>query len=150
MMEYLKDWWLGRLNRTPLQGKLTDFASLVGRYNRTLSQRLTTSAPSVVTTVAANSNRVAISVWAQYNPATAAADTRFRWLDNASNIILEAQMVTKEADIAAVTPSPFVIIPYYADALTIGPLVQNQFALVSGPAQLFAVELLCNPELSSD
>jgi len=140
-------WWRGKVDRPPLPGRITDYAATVGRYNRALSVNSTVL--SVNQTFPANTNRVALFCGCFPNPIpTGAANLAVSLLDAGGANLLFVPLFVKEADVAAVTPSPFYLGSVYLDATMIGPLIQRAvFVTALGGIFVTFTELLVNPEM---
>jgi hypothetical protein len=142
-------WWQTRQDRTPLQGIIADLAVSTGRYNRVLHSNPFTVSNGFA--LPANSNRVGISVFAQgFSNVTTAATVqmRIRNFDNTSDLIIIG-IASKEADVAAVTPSPWVYSPLRETVLTLGPIIQNPllFDLIGSNLFAYGVELIVSPDV---
>lgn len=146
--EWLSTWWRGQDQRIPLPGRLTDYAALVGRYNRTLTNRFTKGAIPATINLPADTNRVGLLVTATFIPGAAAINGVMQILDASATSIWSHQVISKEADVAAVTPSPFTYKPIYLDVAHHGPMVGlNIFLLANSVIGWSVAEVLLNPSL---
>jgi len=145
----LAKWWRGGLGRVPLAGgKITDYVASVARYNRALSARTWIANGLAGFTAPADGNRVAISAWCSIGNLAGAQSAVLQLQDANSNAVVIHTLVIKAADVALVTPSPFTYVPFYADALTIGPLINYKIVMATPTnTNAYVVELLANPEL---
>ena len=147
----LLQWWAGKRDRVPLPGRVTDYAALVGRYNRSL---VSVPIPFVNGTAnPANTNRVGLYVFAKgFSAVTIQSSVSIRLLQpDGVTVAINSDIAAKEADVALVTPTTPIYVPFRETILTLGPVIRNAYIIDVVGANLFAfvLEVLINPEMDS-
>ena len=147
----LLKWWAGKRDRVPLPGRVTDYAALVGRYNRSLVSVAMPFANGIANP--ANTNRVGLYVYAHgFSQVTVQAQVDIRLLQpDGVTTALTSDIAAKEADVALVTPTTPIYVPFRETILTLGPLIRNAYIIDISGGNLFAsvIEVLINPEMDS-
>jgi hypothetical protein len=106
------------------------------------------STAGAIINVAADNTRVGIVATGVWANTTGALDIRFRILDASGATVFHHQLIAKEADVAAVTPSPVNYNPLILTTLDIGPLITfNMTLTATGLTTSCLLELLLNPSL---
>jgi hypothetical protein len=143
-------WWRHDQPHPPLPGgALTDYAALVGLYNRSLYNRTTRQGSTF--TVSASPYRVAVAAFAQWTIGSAVSATI---IFNSPVGLAQWQhtLLVGEADVAAVTPSPVVYSPLIVDIRRLGPSIQGTInvSIFTGAPVVSLVETFVNASLDYD
>jgi hypothetical protein len=145
----LPKWWTFTDSKIPLPGKLTDYAALVQRYNRTLFSRSTQFATAGPTTVNPDTNRVGLVAACDITVPTTVQNVKLQLQAQGGVVLFSHSLFAKAVDTAAVTPSPFSYVPLNLTALDLGPFIQQSIVVSGASAGIVVslVELFINPSL---
>lgn len=127
--------------------RLSDYSNCIAGRNRLLvANAILPIASSNIGNP--NPNRVSIYVGVDLNSGSVIsalqAGVTFGFKDPTGTIVFQTTLFSKDADVAAVTPSPFVYRPFHATVLELGPIIQYQPFLITshvGFAQISVVEV---------
>lgn len=140
----IKMWYA---QRVPISGRLSDYALTIAQNNRVLQRRTIAMAAINSVVLRSQRNRISLSVYTHFTPVASAADVWVEIRDDAGNILFAHNLLSKQADVALVTPSPFQYSPLVMGVLDFGDLVQQNvfFGTGAGNPVLYLTEITMNP-----